>query len=98
MLNGVAPLTAGGALNTAYPVKREVYNVALRTEITNGSGGPGTDAGLSNMLTGSTSRLCGDLLTITGFGFAPLNSSPLGHTCGQITNDLRAFDPATDPI
>jgi hypothetical protein len=98
MLNGVAPLTAGGAPNTAYPVKREVYNVALRTEITNGSGGPGTDAGLSNMLTGSTSRLCGDLLTITGFGFAPLNSSPLGHTCGQITNDLRAFDPATDPI
>lgn len=97
-LTGVAPLTAGGSLNTAYPVKREVYNVALRTAITNGSGGPGTDVGLSNLLSGSTSRVCGDLATIVGFGFATLNSAPLGHTCGQISNDLRAFDPATDPV
>jgi ABC-type phosphate transport system substrate-binding protein len=97
-LGGVAPLTAGGSLNTAYPVKREVYNVALRSLITNGAGGPGTDVGLSNLLSGSTSRVCGDLATIVQFGFAPLNSAPLGHTCGQISNDLRAFDPATDPV
>jgi ABC-type phosphate transport system substrate-binding protein len=97
-LGGVAPLTAGGSLNTAYPVKREVYNVALRSLITNGAGGPGTDVGLSNLLSGSSSRVCGDLATIVQFGFAPLNSAPLGHTCGQISNDLRAFDPATDPV
>jgi len=98
MINGVAPLTAGGSLNTAYPIKREVYNVVLRTLITNGAGGPGTDATLSGLLSGSTSRLCSDLVTIAGFGFAPLNSAPLGHTCGQISDDLRAFDPATDPV
>ena len=40
------PLTAGGTLNTAYPIKREVYNVALRTAITNAAGGPGTVAAL----------------------------------------------------
>jgi len=97
-INAVAPLTAGGTLNTAYPIKREVYNVALRTAITNGAGGPGTDVGLSNLLSGSNSRVCQDLSTIVGFGFAVLNSAPLGHTCGQISNDLRAFDPATDPV
>ena len=97
-LNGVAALTAGGSLNTAYPVKREVYNVALRTAITNGAGGPGTDAGLSALISGPNSRLCQDLGTIVSFGFAVLNSAPLGHTCGQIANDLRAFDPATDPV
>src|SRR5215469_3763388 len=97
-INAVAPLTAGGTLNTGYPIKREVYNVALRTAITNGAGGPGTDVGLSNLLSGSNSRVCQDLSTIVGFGFAVLNSAPLGHTCGQISNDLRAFDPATDPV
>jgi phosphate transport system substrate-binding protein len=92
------PLTAGGSLNTAYPIKREVYNVVLRTLITDGAGGPGTDVGLTNLLSGPNSRVCQDLGTIVNFGFAVLNSAPLGHTCGQISNDLRAFDPATDPV
>jgi ABC-type phosphate transport system substrate-binding protein len=99
-LNGVAPLT-GTTLNSNYPIRREVYNVALRTAVTNGAGGLGTNSALSLLLvsrTGAPSRLCQDALTISAFGFASLASAPLGHTCGQIADNLRAFDPATNPI
>lgn len=93
-LNAVAPLTAGGTLNTAYPVKREVYNVMLLSAVSNGAGGAGTDPVLSNLFaarTGFTPTLCTSTTTILGFGFAPLTGAPLGHTCGQIATNLRAF-------
>jgi hypothetical protein len=93
-LNGVAPLTAGGTLNTAYPIKREVYNVMLFSAVSNGAGGAGTDAVLSNLFaarTGFTPTMCTSTTTILSFGFALLNGAPLGHTCGQIATNLRAF-------
>jgi hypothetical protein len=93
-LNGVAPLTTGGTLNTAYPIKREVYNVALFSAVSNGSGGAGSDPVLSNLLaarSGFTPSLCAAPATIVNFGFALLTGAPLGHTCGQIATDLRAF-------
>jgi phosphate transport system substrate-binding protein len=93
------PPNASGSLNTAYPITREVYTVVLRSRIVGASGtGPGTDPVLSALLAGSTSQLCSDELTIAGFGFATLDTAPLGHTCGATTTDLRAFDPATNPV
>lgn len=93
-LGGVAPLTAGGSLNTAYPIKREVYNVVLFSAVSNGAGGAGSDSKLSNLLaarTNFTPTLCSATATIVNFGFAPLVGAPLGHTCGQVATDLRAF-------
>ena len=92
-LNAVAPLTAGGTLNTAYPIKREVYNVALFSAISNGAGGQGSDPLLSNILaarTGFAPSAC-NAGNIVNFGFALLTAAPLGHTCGQVATDLRAF-------
>jgi phosphate transport system substrate-binding protein len=91
----VQPIVSG-ALNTAYPITREVYNIVLRSKVVNG--GAGFDPTLAALLAGSNSQLCQDELTILGFGFATLDSAPLGHTCGATTNDLRAFDPATNPV
>ena len=93
-LTGVAPLTAGGTLNINYPIRREVYNVALFSAVSNGAGGPGTDGVLSNLFaarTGFTPTMCSSTATILSFGFALLNGAPLGHTCGQVATDLRAF-------
>jgi len=93
-LNGIAPLTAGGTLNTAYPIKHEKYIVTLFTRVSDGAGGPGTDPVLSNLLaarTGFTPLLCASTPTILSFGFGLLNGAPLGHTCGQIATNLRAF-------
>jgi hypothetical protein len=42
--------------------------------------------------------MCRDRVTIGGFGFAQLSTAPLGHTCGQVAANLRAFDPATNPV
>ena len=92
----VTPLTSGGTLNTNYPVRREVYNVVQRSRIV--SGGANFDPTLAALLAGSSSQMCSDVLTILSYGFATLNASPLGHTCGATTNDLRAFDPATNPV
>ncbi len=91
----IAP-NVGGSLNTAYPITREVYTVVLRSRIVNG--GAGFDPTLAALLVGPSSQLCSDELTILSFGFATLDSSPLGHTCGATTNDLRAFDPTTNPV
>ncbi|MBO0869037.1 MAG: hypothetical protein J2P15_10770, partial [Micromonosporaceae bacterium] len=35
--------------------------------------------------------ICRQSQAITNFGFAQLTGAPLGHTCGQIATDLRAF-------
>jgi phosphate transport system substrate-binding protein len=93
--SAVAP-NVGGSLNTSYPITREVYTIVLRTKIVNG--GAGFNPTLAALLVGPSSQLCSDELTILSFGFATLDSSPLGHTCGATTNDLRAFDPATNPV
>jgi phosphate transport system substrate-binding protein len=91
----VAP-TVGGQLNEHYPITREVYNIVQRSRIV--AGGANFDPKLAALLAGAGSDLCQDELTIIGFGFATLDDSPLGHTCGATTNDLRAFDPTTNPV
>ncbi len=90
------PPNVGGSLNSSYPITREVYTIVLRTKIVNT--GAGFNPTLAALLVGSGSQLCTDELTILSFGFATLDNSPLGHTCGATTNDLRAFDPATNPV
>lgn len=92
-IDGVSPKTAGGTLNTAYPVRREVYNIVKISRITSGSAD--FDPNLTALLSGATSKLCGLSLQIHSFGFATLESAPLGHTCGQIATNLRAFAPGT---
>jgi PBP superfamily domain len=98
-LNAISPFNgtpATGTLNTGYPITRNVFNVMLYTAVTNGSGGVGTDAALSNLFvsrSGFTSNLCGRSTLITSFGFATLAGAPLGFTCGQISQTLRAVPP-----
>jgi phosphate transport system substrate-binding protein len=94
-LNGVAPLS-GTALNTAYPITREVYLVTKFSRVTSGSAD--FDANLASLIAGGTSTLCGQTLTIRSFGFATLAGSPLGHSCGQVATNLRAFNPSTNPV
>jgi len=94
-LNGQTP-TVSGSLNTAYPITREVYNVTKLSRVTPGSSD--FDPNLTAFLSGSSSLLCSQSLTIRNFGFATLASAPLGHTCGQVATNLRAFDPATNPV
>jgi phosphate transport system substrate-binding protein len=94
-LNGIAPLT-GTSLNTSYPITREVYNVTKFSRVT--SGNPDFDANLANLIAGGSSALCGQTLTIRSFGFATLAGSPLGHSCGQVVANLRAFNPSTNPV
>lgn len=91
----VTPLTSGGTLNTNYPIRREVYTIVQRDRVV--AGDSNFDPTLAALLAGPNSQLCGDLLTILNFGFATLNGSPLGHSCGATTNDLRAFD-AANPV
>jgi phosphate transport system substrate-binding protein len=91
----VAP-TVGGSLNELYPITREVYDIVKRTRITPGSAD--FDPTLAALLSGSSSQLCQDEFTIIGFGFATLDDSPLGHSCGAVTSDLRAFDPTSNPV
>src|SRR5215475_4696860 len=93
-IGGQAPIV-NNALNTAYPITREVYNVTKLSKVTQGSAD--FDPALTQLLVGSTSTVCLGGLTIRNFGFATLNTAPLGHTCGQVAANLRAFDPATNP-
>jgi hypothetical protein len=82
------PPLVNGALNTAYPIKREVYNAMLLSSVQ----GASADPTLVAMFVGAnTSLVCTNPLSIKDFGFATLTGAPLGHTCGQIANDLRAF-------
>ena len=94
-LNGVSPFT-GTALNVGFPVTREVYNIVKTSRVTSGS--PDFNAALSSLLVGATSTLCGQSLAIKSFGFALLTTAPLGHTCGQVATNLRAFNPTTNPV
>jgi phosphate transport system substrate-binding protein len=91
----VQPIVSG-ALNTAYPIVREVYDIVQRSRVV--SGGANFDPTLAALLAGPNSQLCQDELTILGYGFATLDDAPLGHTCGAVTNDLRGFDPSSNPV
>ncbi|HEY2792199.1 MAG TPA: substrate-binding domain-containing protein [Micromonosporaceae bacterium] len=93
-LNGVSPTTSG-ALNTSFPITREVYNIVQLSRVTAGAS---FDPTLAGMLVGATSTLCSQSIAIKQFGFATLATSPLGHTCGQIATNLRAFNPSTNPV
>lgn len=84
-INGVAPLT-GSTLNVGFPITREVYNVITRAQL--------SDAKTAALLVGSSSAVCGQNVKIQQYGFGLLTTSPLGHTCGQVADDLRDFDPA----
>src|SRR5215475_9228578 len=95
-LNNITPRTAGGALNVSYPVTREVYNIVKLSRVTSGSSD--FDATLTALLVGTSSRLCSASAQIQAFGFATLVTAPKGHTCGQLAANLRAFDPATNPV
>jgi phosphate transport system substrate-binding protein len=83
------PPTTGtpAALNPAYPISREVYNVVPFSSVS----GASADPTLVTMLVGTSSFMCTHPGTTLHFGFGLLNSSPLGHTCGAVANDLRAF-------
>jgi phosphate transport system substrate-binding protein len=83
------PPLVNNALNTAFPIVREVYNVTTLSRVTSGSSD--FDQALTNILVGSTSIVCSQSLTIRSFGFALLSSAPLGHTCGAVATELRAF-------
>lgn len=91
-LNGVAPVTSGGSLNTAFPITREVYNIVQFAKVS----GSTADSALVNLLVGPNSSLCQDTFTITGLGFALLGSGTT-DTCGSIANSLRAFG-AGNPV
>jgi phosphate transport system substrate-binding protein len=88
--NATAPSSCqpSGTLNVSYPVRREVYNVMSFARITSTAA---ADAQFVATFNGSASLQCTNTGTILTYGFALLNSAPLGHTCGQIATDLRAF-------
>jgi hypothetical protein len=82
-INGVAPTVAGPALNPAFPILREVYNVVSFAAVTGG------DPNLSSLLNGTGSRLCTSTFTIKSFGFGTLPNSALPDTCGSTASTLR---------
>lgn len=97
---GVAPLTASGTLNTAFPFNREVYNVVEGCRVDSTAPLPFTgatcsiDPTLVSMLVGSGGSLCQDALTIINYGFALLvNNTHEINTCGQDDSTLRAVPP-----
>jgi len=92
-IGGVSP-TNGTALNTTFPLIREVYLVIPYDKAVNGSDG-NYDPNLASLMVSGSSTLCHDSILIGQYGFGLLSSSPLGHTCGAIdTTNLRAFDAA----
>jgi len=80
-------------LNESFPSDflREVYNVIPVSATTSG----GSDANLFNVFvsTSSLKRICSHSTDITNYGFGLLTSAPKGHTCGQVSSDLKAFAP-----
>jgi phosphate transport system substrate-binding protein len=82
-INGVAPTVAGPALNPAFPILREVYNVVSFAAVTGG------DAVLQGLLSGTGSRLCTSTFTIKSFGFGTLPNAALPDACGATPNANR---------
>ncbi len=92
-LDGIAPLTGGGSLNTAYPIKRNVFNVMSYCKVTGleCAAGDALVPSLKSTFSGTTSSTCGNAGNILSFGFALLSGAPLGFTCGQIAQTNRAI-------
>ena len=78
-VNSIAPETAGGTLNTSFPITRDVYDVVSLSRLTN------TSDPLFSLLNGSTSQVCSAKSTILSYGFALINAS-----CGEIIPSLEA--------
>jgi len=86
---------AGTAINTGFPVTREVFNVVLFNKVT--SGMTGFDPALAQLIASANSNLCQDAFTILTYGFALLGATTTDQ-CGSTASSLRVFDPATDPV
>jgi phosphate transport system substrate-binding protein len=95
MINGVAPIT-GTSLNTAFPIVREVYNVMPYDEVVN-TGDGNFNAQMAGLFVGTTSLLCGSVLTIKQYGFGTLPSSSTPDACGATTTGLRVQETNTGP-
>jgi hypothetical protein len=80
----VSPFSNGnpatGALNTGFPITRNVYSVVSFARVTN------TSDPLFSLLNGPNSFLCTETFTITGYGFASIGSS-----CGAVLATNRAL-------
>jgi hypothetical protein len=93
-VSGVAPIDTNGKLNESFPsaLLREVYNVIPFSATT----ASGSNVNLFNIFvspsTVNPNRVCGRTSLITEYGFGLLTSAPKGHTCGQVSSDLRAFN------
>ena len=79
----VSPFSNGnpatGALNTNFPITRNVYSVVSFARVSN------TADPLFNLLNGSTSFLCTEQSQLISFGFGLIPS-----TCGEVIASLRA--------
>jgi len=86
----VAPTTTGTGgnllLNTAYPIRREVFNVIPQSAVASGL--------LHNLFVTASSQVCSDTTDIQKYGFGLL-SSTTPHLCGAVDSALRAFGPST---
>ncbi|MGI5247380.1 hypothetical protein [Dactylosporangium sp. CA-139066] len=87
-LTGAFPTVETGNLQSTFIVRREVYNVVEYAKVKQGD--PKFDATLYSVF-GPQQGLCGKSAVILSYGFALLSSSPLGHTCGAIADNLRAY-------
>ncbi len=94
-INSIAP-EVNGSLNLNATFTREVYDIIPFANVT--SGMTGFNSQEAQLLAGTASVLCRDVITITNYGFAllPSNSSTY-DACGATTANLRAFD-STDPV
>ncbi|MHA5052703.1 substrate-binding domain-containing protein [Streptomyces sp. SD15] len=72
-VNGVAPIV-GGALNTAFPYGRDVYNVVPTSKLTDA-----TIAATFVNTSSTTSKVCADTATIEAYGFGTISN------CGTTT-------------
>jgi len=89
-LDSVTPTVTGSGgstlLNTAYPIKREVFNVIPQSAVASGL--------LHNLFVTTSSQVCSDSTDIQKYGFGLL-SSTTPHLCGAVDSALRAFGPST---
>jgi hypothetical protein len=91
-VGGVAPFTGtlpNATLNTSFPINREVYNVVQFDRVVN-TGDGHFDAQLAKLFVGTSSVMCRDTPTITGYGFGTLSSSTT-DLCGSTAASLRAY-------
>jgi hypothetical protein len=78
-INGIAPRTGTGKLNTSFPVTRDVYSVVSLARLQN------TSDPLHSLLDGTSSTICQDAAQISAYGFGTI-----GAACGEIIPALTA--------